>query len=263
MNDPVDSRKNTTCNPFAIESTGHDDGRRQQLRDLHDTWSGVFPTSAWNATNSMLFSNRVTLSRALYFNERYKGIVGIPGMICEFGVLYGGNLSLLINLRGIYEPYHYLRRIVGFDTFTGFTHDLIDAELKRGWSAGDYSTPEGYEDVLHQILTAQEANSPISHLQKFELVKGDVTNTFDTWLDNNPSAIIAMAIFDMDVYAPTKHVLDRVLDRIPKGGMLCFDELNFPAFPGETIALRETLGLTNLRLRHDPHNPARSWCIIE
>lgn len=43
----------------------------------------------------------------------------------------------------------------------------------------------------------------------FELIKGDATETIDKWLDNNPGASIALAIFDMDVYAPTKGVLQK------------------------------------------------------
>ncbi|GGF70372.1 hypothetical protein GCM10007301_32680 [Azorhizobium oxalatiphilum] len=254
---------NKSVDQFALEATGHDNERRQTLRDLHAGLMGQIPTSVWNKTSAMLFADRITLSRLMYFNDRYKEIVGTTGVICEFGTLYGGTLSTLINLRGMYEPYNYLRRIVGFDTFSGFTDDLSDVERESGLHAGGYATPSGYERELERVLAAHEQNSPISHLRKFELVKGDVTETFDTWLEVNPSAVISMAIFDMDAYAPTKHVLERILERMPKGSLLCFDELNYPNFPGETVAVREVLGLHNLRLRHDPNNTTMSWCVVE
>ena len=38
----------------------------------------------------------------------------------EFGVRWGQNLVTLSNLRGIYEPFNYSRKIIGFDTFEGF-----------------------------------------------------------------------------------------------------------------------------------------------
>lgn len=87
--------------------------------------------------------------------------------------------------------------------------------------------------------------------------------TFEPWLKENPHVIIGMAIFDMDVYAPTKYVLERILDVMPKGGILVFDELNCNLFPGETQAVKEVLGIANLRLQNNPHNPLQAWCIIE
>jgi hypothetical protein len=50
-----------------------------------------------------------------------------------------------------------------------------------------------------------------------------------------------MAIFDMDIYKPTKDVLEKIIPRLVKGSLLVFDELNFKAFPGETIAVNEVL----------------------
>lgn len=244
-------------------SSGANTPRQQKLRDLHDRINGRLPTPTWNIQNSLLFSDRLSISRILYFDQLYRQIVGNTGIICEFGVLYGATLSLLANLRGIHEPYNYLRRIVGFDTFSGFTSDLIEEERQLGWEAGDFGVPENYEETLGELLDAHEAYSPINHKRKFELVKGDVTETFERWLRDNPSTVIAMAIFDMDVYAPTRHVLERIIPRMPKGAILAFDEINYPLFPGETIALHEVLGINNLRLRTDPHNAAQAWCVIE
>ena len=51
----------------------------------------------------------------------------------EFGVEWGSTLSLLIKLRSIHEPYNYSRKIIGFDTFSGFTNKLTTEEKKLGW----------------------------------------------------------------------------------------------------------------------------------
>lgn len=66
-----------------------------------------------------------------------------------------------------------------------------------------------------------------------------------------------MAIFDFDIYQPTKIVLENIVSRFTKGSLLVFDELSCPFFPGETIALMETLGLNNIKLRRDPN---QAWC---
>jgi hypothetical protein len=55
-------------------------------------------------------------------HDLYKKILDLQGIICEFGVFWGNNLALLETFRGMYEPYNYARKIVGFDTFAGFPH---------------------------------------------------------------------------------------------------------------------------------------------
>jgi hypothetical protein len=210
----------------------------------------------WNY-HSLVFMKRQVLSRVLYLDQLYRRIVDIPGVICEFGVHWGATMATLCNLRGIYEPYNHSRRIHGFDTFSGF----VDVDSADGGfsSEGDYSTSAGYEAELTRILGLHESFSPVSQIQKFELVKGDVSATLPAWLEANPHAIVAMAIFDMDIYKPTKAALELILPRLIKGSILVFDELNCPHFPGETKAVAEVLGLNNMRLQRFPHQPYCAW----
>jgi len=214
----------------------------------------------WNL-HSNLFLKRISLSRILYFNQLYLQLLNVPGVICEFGVQWGASLALLANLRSIYEPYNYSRKIIGFDTFSGFSN--IDAKDGNSVLKGDYSTMQNYEESLEEILSLHEQNSPIPHIKKFELIKGDASKTVADWLNVNPHAIISMAIFDMDVYRPTKDVLECILPRLVKGSVLVFDELNCPKFPGETTALNEVIGLNKLKLRRDPNQPYCAWAVWE
>lgn len=214
----------------------------------------------WNR-HAQVTVSRQSLSRVLYYDELYRSIVRVPGVICEFGVQWGATMSTLINLRGIYEPYNHGRRICGFDTFTGFLR--VDERDGAYASVGDYSTGEDHLQVLEDILTLQESQSPIAHIKKFELIAGDAAATVDGWLERNPHAVIAMAIFDMDVYAPTRAVLSKILPRLTRGSLLVFDELNHPRFPGETVAVREVLGLNNLALKCHPHQPFGAWAVFD
>jgi hypothetical protein len=108
-------------------------------------------------------------------------------------------------------------------------------------------------------LCIHEADSPISHKKKFELVIGDATETIHDYLKRQPETIISLAYFDFDIYQPTKVCLEAIIPRLTKGSILAFDELNCPEFPGETLALIETLGLSKYGLRRDPNNPLVSW----
>jgi hypothetical protein len=232
--------------------------RNQQLLDIA---SSLLPNygNQWNM-HSLVTLKRQSLSRLIYYIELYKKIIEIPGVICEFGVQWGSTLAQLINLRGIYEPFNHSRTIFGFDTFEGFP---VINEKDGGFSnIGDYAITKDYEKTLDKILTLHESFSPIPHLKKFELVKGDASLTIDRWLENNPSSIVAMAIFDMDIYKPTKDVLEKIVPRLTKGSVLVFDELNCPHFPGETLALDEVIGLNKLSLRRFPHQPYCAWAVF-
>lgn len=228
------------------------------LKEFHlshiDKWG-----ANWNQ-HSLITLQRQSISRVLYYNELYQKIVGIPGCILEFGVQWGVTLSLLISLRGIYEPYNHRRHLYGFDTFEGFVN--TDKDKDGGHvDDGDYCVYPGYELELEKILKLHEQNCPISHIQKFSLIKGDASITSQHWVDGNPSAIIAMAIFDMDIYQPTKDALEAIKPKLTKGSVLVFDELNCPLFPGETEALDEVLKLNDLKLHHYPHQANCAWAI--
>lgn len=199
------------------------------------------------------FLKRQVLSRLLYQDHLYRRIVDVPGVICEFGVHWGATMATLCNLRGIYEPYNHSRTIVGFDTFSGFAGvHAADGGFSRD---GDYSTSAGYEEELAEILSIHESFAPVAQIRKFELVKGDVVETLPRWLEDNTHAVVAMAVFDMDIFQPTRAALEMILPRLVRGSMLVFDELNCKHFPGETQAVLEVIGLNNLRLERFPHQP--------
>jgi hypothetical protein len=211
-------------------------------------------------TNLGLYINRQSMSRILFMHELYKQIIEVHGVVMEFGVRWGQNMALFSNFRGIYEPFNYNRKIIGFDTFEGFpeVHEYDGNKV----SVGDYSVTENYEEYLQSILSYHESESPIPHKKKFELVKGDATKTLENYLSKNPETIIALAYFDFDIFLPTKHCLELIKDRITKGSIIAFDELNCPEFPGETLALKEVFGLDKYAIKRSPLNPLISYVQI-
>jgi len=231
----------------------------QRLKELADINRDAFGAQ-WNH-HSTVFLKRQILSRLIYQDMLYRKIINVPGVICEFGVQWGATMAALINLRGIYEPYNHSRTIHGFDTFEGFPG--VSAEDGSALATGDYATSKGYEAQLEEILTLQESFSPLPHMKKFELIKGDVTKTLPSWIRDNPHVIISMAIFDMDVYEPTKAAITAVIPRLTRGSLLVFDELNCRHFPGETLAVMETLGLGKLRLERFPHQPFCAFAVFD
>lgn len=211
--------------------------------------------------NLGLFTSRQSLSRILFMSELYQKIINVHGIVIEFGVRWGQNLALFSNFRGMYEPYNYNRKIVGFDTFSGFPSvSQKDGDLVK---KGMYNVIDNYEKDLEEILNYHESESPLSHKKKFELVKGDATQAFPKYLLDNPQTIVAFAYFDFDIYEPTKVCLELLMERVTKGSVIAFDELNLKEFPGETIALMETIGLKKYSIKRSPLNPLISYLIVE
>lgn len=211
--------------------------------------------------NLGLYLTRQSLSRINFIQTLYKMIVPVHGVVMKFGVRWGQNMALFSVLRGIHEPFNYNRRIIGFDTFQGFpsvSHEDGDA-IKQG----DYSVTTGWKDELKKILDFHEQNAPIAHKKKYELIEGDATKTLPSFLSEHPETIIALAYFDFDLYQPTKVCLEAILPHLTKGSILAFDELNCPEFPGETLAVKEILGLSRYAIQRDPSNPLMSYIVIE
>lgn len=210
-----------------------------------------------------LLLNRNCLSRTLFINELYRQIVEVPGAIVEFGVRWGQSMALYSNLRALYEPYNLSRLILGFDTFEGFPSlspkDGTAANLK----VGAYSVGSGYEAYLEKLLAHYENNAPRSGSARFRLIKGDACKTLPEYLDRHPETIVALAYFDFDIYKPTKVCLERILPHLTKGSIIAFDELNKPEVPGETVAVREVIGLNRCRLRRSQFRGFPSYLVFE
>lgn len=211
--------------------------------------------------NLGLFLTRQTLSRIAFMQQLYTMIVPVHGVIMELGVRWGQNMALFSALRGMHEPFNHNRKIVGFDTFDGFPE--VDAKDGTAAKAGDYGVSAGWKAELEAVLDFHEANAPIPQKTKYELVEGDATKTLPDYLARNPQTIVALAYFDFDLYAPTKACLEALLPHLTKGSVLAFDELNCPDFPGETLGVKEVLGLDRYAIRRDPNNPLMSWMAVE
>ena len=214
-------------------------------------------------SNLGLFLNSRTLSRILFMNHIYKQIVDVQGVVMEFGTRWGQNISLFAALRGIYEPFNRHRKLIGFDTFKGFPSLHSKDGASEMMKIGEAATTENYENYLWKQLYFQEQDNPLSHIQKFELCKGDATVEIDRYLDRNPHTIIALAYFDFDLYEPTKKCLEKIKERLPKGSIVGFDELNDPDSPGETIALMEVFGLNNVELKRLPITSRTSYFVVK
>lgn len=195
--------------------------------------------------------------------ELFKKILHVHGSIVECGVLYGGGLMTWAQLSEIFEPINHTRNIIGFDTFSGFV-SLSDKDKtgtafqgKKGGLALN-----SYEDLLDCIKLYDE-NRFLGHIQKVKLVKGDIKESLPEYIKKNPHLVVSLLWLDFDIYEPTLIALKQLVPRIPKGGIIAFDELNHEVWPGETIAVMEEIGINNLKVERFPFGGTLSYAIIE
>lgn len=214
-------------------------------------------------SNLGLYLTSKNFSRLLFFYEIYKKIVNMHGIIIEFGTRWGQTISILSALRGIFEPFNRTRKIVGFDTFLGHAGISEQDGSSHDCKDGAFAVTSEYENHLEKILTFQERLNPISHIKKFELIKGDVVQTLPAYLERHPETLVSLAVFDMDIYTPTKAAIEMIQPYLCKGSILVFDDLVDSVFPGETAALRETMNMHKMRIQRISMTSRLSYLEVE
>lgn len=212
--------------------------------------------------NLSMYMRSGSLAKLLFLNEMYQKIIDLPGIICEFGVWMGASTVAFENLRAVYEPYNYQRRVVAFDTFSGYV-GIGQSDVRSDIIAeGVYTVCDGYEKYLTELLDYHEKENMMAHVKKHAIIKGDATITCPEYIKSNPEVLVAMAYFDMALYEPTLKCLEAIKPRLIKGSVLVFDELCHHDYPGETQAVVEVLGTKNYEIRRSRFLPDRSYLVI-
>lgn len=230
---------------------------------MEEYFSRSMGTNMDKLRNFAKFVPRQALSQFLAKYELFQQALNVHGHIVECGVFLGGGLMTWAQLSAIYEPVNHVRRIVGFDTFTGFPEiGEKDRGCNPGYAVEGGLSTNAYED-LQEAIRLYDLNRPVGHIPRVELVVGDATQTIPEYVQNNPHLVIAMLYLDFDLFEPTRVAIETFLPRMPKGAVIAFDELDQAAWPGETLAVLETVGLRNIRIRRFPYTPQLSYAVLE
>jgi len=230
---------------------------------LEDYFSNSIGSNVEKLQNFTKYVPTQDLRKFLCRYELFRKVLHVHGSIVECGVLYGGGLMAWAQLSEIFEPLNHLRNIIGFDTFTGFVsvsemdNTGTAFQGKNGGLAIDT-----YDDLLKSI-TLYNKNRFLNHIEKVKLVKGDVAESLPKFLKANPHLVVSLLYLDFDIYEPTVVALKHLVTRIPKGGIIAFDELNHEVWPGETIAVMQEIGINNLRIERLPFGSTMSYAVIE
>lgn len=212
--------------------------------------------------NLGIFLSSKNLSRILCLNDIYKNQIEINGNIFDFGTRWGQNAVIFSMLRSIYEPFNRHKRIFAFDTFEGFKKIHKNDGVSKLMKEGNLKTTKDYESFLQNHLDLLDKLNPLSHINKNFVIKGDAIIKLKNLLKKNPEIIVSLAYFDFDIYEPTKKCFELLKSRFVKGSIVCFDEANDSDSPGETMAIMDTIGLNNIKLKRHPYCSRISYFVI-
>ena len=252
-----------TTEQFSMQNTSNQ--RTSDLdyyKNLNDYWDTSIGS---NLDKLRAFTKYVPvgeLAKLFVKYELFKKILHVHGSIVECGVHQGSGVLTWGILSSIFEPVNHVRKIIGFDTFEGFA-DIAEQDkvMNNGHAKVGGLSVNAYDDVK-QSIQLFDSFRPLGHIPKIELVKGDATKTIEEYIKNNPHLVVSMLYLDFDVYSPTKRAIELLKSRMPIGAMIVFDELNIREWPGETQALNDTLGISNLKIERFPFHPQISFAIL-
>lgn len=207
------------------------------------------------------YARRQQLKRFLAMYEVFKMILPVKGSIVECGVFRGFGFMSWFKLSSILEPENLTRQIYGFDTFEGFPSvadkdDYPDSQTIIGGLAADSQAE------LLELIEIADQDRFLGHIPKAHLIKGDISQTAPQFIQDNPHLLVSLLFLDADLFEPTQSALEAFVPRMPKGAILAFDELDNPQWPGETLALLETMGAGNLKLQRLEWDPYISFARI-
>ena len=208
------------------------------------------------------YVRRQHLKRFLAMYEIFKLVLPVKGSVVECGVFKGFGLMAWAKLSAMLEPENLTRHIYGFDTFAGFpTTGEKDANPIAMPKQGDFYT-DSYEE-LQALITEYDQDRFLGHIDKVHLIKGDVTQTIPQFIADHPHLVVSLLFLDLDLYEPTKVALEQFVPRLPRGAVIAFDELDNPMWPGETLALLESVGINKLKLRRLEWDPYIGFAVLE
>jgi macrocin-O-methyltransferase TylF-like protien len=224
-------------------------------------------SSAFSETERMmnfpLYTPRQDMARFLCKVEIFKRVLEVQGSIVECGVFFGGGLLGWGQLSAIFEPSNHQRRVIGFDTFSGFPDLAAEDDASESNEAREGGLAiDSYEEIS-RCIELFDLNRSVGHISKVELVRGDARETIPRYVEQNPQLLVSLLYLDFDVYEPTRVAIEHFLPRMPRGAVIAFDELNLKDWPGETVAVLETFELNRLRIERFPFGSTISFAQID
>jgi hypothetical protein len=187
-----------------------------------------------------VFTPRYTLARFLAHYELFKQIVDVPGAIVDIGVYRGASTFTWAKLCEIFCPTDVRKQVYGFDTFEGFPSLAPEdgaEDRTRGVGPGGYAAGASIQHDLCLARTAFNHDRHLDHVERIELVKGDIARTVPDFVARQGQGLrVALLNLDADLYEPTRVALEHFVPLLSPGALIVLDEYAVTTWPGESQA---------------------------
>lgn len=212
--------------------------------------------------NTQIFTgltSRILLTRFLAYYELFKLIQSKPGWIVECGIYRGFSFFALGKFLEIFCMGDKTRKILGFDSFEGFT-ELVpeDGGEKESVTRMEGGTnPSFYEEDFFEMLRLNNLDAFAPWVDRMQVVKGDARSAIPAYVEENPGLRIALLHIDIDIYEPVSIALANLYPKVIPGGIVVLDEYAHQDWPGESAALENYFKKNNLPA---PNLQTFGWC---
>jgi hypothetical protein len=215
-----------------------------------------------------LYGSRMHFTKMLEQYEIYKLAMHRPGHIVELGVYRGESFFNWARFVEAHNMGERETRIIGFDSFTGFTNvsekdisaaNRSEASLahEHGIKVGGFDPGERALERIKELIEIFENDHFVPQKRRLELVVGDVTKTIPQYVEEHPGLRISLLHLDVDLYEPTLIGLKYLFPLVVSGGVIVLDEYGQEKFAGESAAFDDYFGkkrpkVTKSRLVSNP-----------
>ena len=111
-------------------------------------------------------------------------------------------------------------------------------------------------DKLALALSDLKPETKNKKFENYSLIPGNILNTLPEFLNKYPQFRFSLVHIDVDVYEPTKKILELIIPKIVRGGIIVLDD--YGSVEGETLAVEENELLKKLPIKKLPicHTPS-------
>lgn len=187
-----------------------------------DTQTGQNIFDSYN--NWIMSADRKVFFKLAMRMDLFNQVKDLHGDIVECGVFKGAGLLAWLKLIDMHQP-HSIKKVIGFDffdpSFTDTLESAIDKENMKHVFSRDPTLK--VSELAIESIKAKLNNAGFND-GKFELVKGDISETSKIFVEDKPGFRISLLYLDLDLDEPTYDTLEAFWDRVVPGGIVVFDE---------------------------------------
>lgn len=183
--------------------------------------------------------------------DLFRRVSHIPGDIVECGVFKGVSLSRFVKFRSLFDNI-FSKKIIAFDVFGEFPEAKYENDKeKRETFIQEAGNKSIGKDELIAIF------KELDLYQNIELVEGNILDTVPEYKAKNPHLKISLLHIDVDLYEPTKVVLEGFYPSMVKGGIVILDD--YGAFAGANKAIDDYFKVSKVKIQKLSYSHAISF----